>query len=100
VLDVSGNGMSTPPHISHLASANPFILSSNPQPTSSQSSTMDFNTISGLNNGNIQFPSNINFDEMSSISSISGRKDNHRGTCEVCMIREDTIKIGINNFRL
>ncbi|RLU25724.1 hypothetical protein DMN91_001881 [Ooceraea biroi] len=80
-LDISGNGMSTPPH---LASANPFsILSSNPQPTSSQSSTMDFHTISGLNNGNIQFPPNMNFDEMSGISSSSGRKDNHRGTCEV-----------------
>ncbi|XP_071625867.1 tyrosine-protein kinase transmembrane receptor Ror isoform X1 [Temnothorax longispinosus] len=83
-LDISvGNGMSTP-HISHLASANPFnILSPSPQPTSSQSSTMDFNTNSGLTNGNIQFPPNVNFDEMSSISSVSGRKDNHKGTCEV-----------------
>ncbi|XP_077273107.1 tyrosine-protein kinase transmembrane receptor Ror isoform X3 [Temnothorax americanus] len=83
-LDISvGNGMSTP-HISHLASANPFnILSPSPQPTSSQSSTMDFNTNSGLTNGNIQFPPNVNFDEMSSISSVSGRKDNRKGTCEV-----------------
>lgn len=86
MLDIPGNGMSTP-HISHLASANPFnILSPSPQPTSSQSSTMDFNTISGLTNGNIQFPPNMNFDEMSSISSVSGRKDNHKGTCEVCAL--------------
>lgn len=82
MLGISGNGMSTP-HISHLASANPFILSPSPQPTSSQSSTMDFNTLSGLTNGNIQFPPNVNFDEMSSISSVTGRKDNHKGTCEV-----------------
>ncbi|KAG5324300.1 ROR1 kinase, partial [Pseudoatta argentina] len=83
MLDISGTGMSTP-HISHLASVNPFnILSPSPQPTSSQSSTMDFNTLSGLTNGNIQFPPNMNFDEMSSISSVSGRKDNHNGTCEV-----------------
>lgn len=84
MLDISSNGMSTP-HISHLASANPFsIHSPSPQPTSSQSSTMDFNTIGGLTNGNIQFPPNMNFDEISGISSIPNRKDNHKGTCEVC----------------
>lgn len=86
MLDISGNGMSTP-HISHLASANPFsILSPSPQPTSSQSSTMDFHTIGGLTNGNMQFPPNVNFDEVSGISSgiIPSRKDNHKGTCEVC----------------
>lgn len=81
-LDVSGGSMSTP-HISHLASTNPFgILSPSPQPTSSQSSTMGFNTIGGLSNGNIQFPPNVNLDE---VSSISSRKDNHKGTCEVCI---------------
>ncbi|KAK9305820.1 hypothetical protein QLX08_003324 [Tetragonisca angustula] len=68
-LDLSGTGMSTP-HISHLASTNPFsILSPSPQPTSSQSSTIDVHTISGLKNVNIQLP--------------SGRKDNHDGKCEV-----------------
>lgn len=68
-LDLSGTGMSTP-HISHLASTNPFsILSPSPQPTSSQSSTIDVHTISGLRNVNIQLP--------------SGRKDNHDGKCEV-----------------
>lgn len=82
ILGISGNGMSTP-HISHLASINPFILSPSPQPTSSQSSTMDLNTISGLTNGNIQFPPNMNFDEIS--SSIPNRKDNHKGTCEVLL---------------
>lgn len=76
ILDISRSGMSTP----HMASANPFSILS-PQPTSSQSSTMDFHTISGLNNGNIQFPPNVNFDE------ISGRKDNHKGTCEVFIIK-------------
>ncbi|XP_019700649.1 tyrosine-protein kinase transmembrane receptor Ror isoform X1 [Harpegnathos saltator] len=82
MLDISTNGMSTP-HISHLASVNPFsILSPSPQPTSSQSS-MDFNTIGGLSNGNMQFPPNVNFDEISGISSIPSRKDNHKGTCEV-----------------
>nr|XP_012224322.1 PREDICTED: tyrosine-protein kinase transmembrane receptor Ror isoform X1 [Linepithema humile] len=74
VLGISRSGST--PHLSHLASANPFSIP-NPQPTSSQSSTLDFNTISGLTNGNIQFPPNVNFDE------ISGRKDNHKGTCEV-----------------
>lgn len=82
MLDISGTGMSTP-HISHLVSANPFNISPNPQPTSSQSSTIDFNTISGLTNDNIQFPPNVNFDEISSISSVSGRKDNHKDTCEM-----------------
>lgn len=100
MLDIPGNGMSTP-HISHLASANPFnILSPSPQPTSSQSSTMDFNTISGLTNGNIQFPPNVNFDEMSSISSVSGRKDNHKGTCEVCEYKIYNLLEYINIFKL
>jgi len=83
MLDISRSGMSTP-HISHLASANPFsILSPSPQPTSSQSSTMDFNIISGLNNGNIPF-SDVKFsDEILGIGSIPNRKDNHKGTCEV-----------------
>ncbi|XP_017892247.1 LOW QUALITY PROTEIN: tyrosine-protein kinase transmembrane receptor Ror-like [Ceratina calcarata] len=64
-LDLSGAGMSTP-HISHLASTNPFsILSPSPQPTSSQSSTIDVHGISGLRNVN------------------TGRKDNHEGKCEV-----------------
>jgi len=86
MLDMSENGMSTS-HISHLASVNSFILSPSPQPTSSQSSTVDYNAISRLTHvhfGDIEVPSNVNFDEMSSISSISGRKDNHKGTCEVC----------------
>lgn len=61
--------MSTP-HISHLASTNPFsILSPSPQPTSSQSSTIDVHTIGGLRNVNMQLP--------------TGRKDNHEGKCEV-----------------
>ncbi|KAG7200756.1 hypothetical protein KM043_001302 [Ampulex compressa] len=75
--------MSTP-HISHLASTNPFsMLSPSPQPTSSQSSTMDFNTISGLNNVNMQLSPGINFEGLPGISSIHGRKDNHEGTCEL-----------------
>ncbi|XP_020300058.1 tyrosine-protein kinase transmembrane receptor Ror isoform X2 [Pseudomyrmex gracilis] len=80
-LDNLGSGVSTP-HLSHLASANPFggILLPSPHPTSLQS-TMDFNTISGLTNGNIQFPSNV--DEISGISNVLNRKDNHKGTCEV-----------------
>lgn len=61
--------MSTP-HISHLASTNPFsILSPSPQPTSSQSSTTDVHTIGGLRNVNMQLS--------------PGRKDNHEGKCEV-----------------
>ncbi|XP_076163536.1 tyrosine-protein kinase transmembrane receptor Ror [Ptiloglossa arizonensis] len=68
-LDLSGPGMSTP-HISHLASTNPFsILSPSPQPTSSQSSTTDVHTIGGLRNVNMQLS--------------PGRKDNHEGKCEV-----------------
>ncbi|OAD53154.1 Tyrosine-protein kinase transmembrane receptor Ror, partial [Eufriesea mexicana] len=64
-LDLSGTGMSTP-HISHLASTNPFsILSPSPQPTSSQSSTIDIHTIGGLRNVNMQLS--------------PGRKDNHEG---------------------
>lgn len=61
--------MSTP-HISHLASTNPFsILSPSPQPTSSQSSNIDVHTIGGLRNVNMQLS--------------PGRKDNHEGKCEV-----------------
>ncbi|XP_076762037.1 tyrosine-protein kinase transmembrane receptor Ror isoform X1 [Xylocopa sonorina] len=68
-LDLSGIGMSTP-HISHLASTNPFsILPPSPQPTSSQSSTIDVHGISGLRNVNMQLP--------------PGRKDNHEGKCEI-----------------
>ncbi|XP_034188022.2 tyrosine-protein kinase transmembrane receptor Ror isoform X1 [Osmia lignaria lignaria] len=68
-LDLSGTGMSTP-HISHLASTNPFsILSPSPQPTSSQSSNIDVHTIGGLRNVNMQLS--------------PGRKDNHEGKCEV-----------------
>lgn len=87
-LDNLGNRMSTP-HLSHLASANPFggILLPSPHPTSLQS-TMDFNTISGLTNGNIQFPSNVNVDEISGISNVLNRKDNHKGTCEVGFKRQ------------
>jgi len=81
---ISRSGMSAP-HISHLASTNPFSIPS-PQPTSSQSSTMDLNTISGLTNGNIQFPTDLKFpDEIPGIGSIPVRKDNHKGTCEVCI---------------
>lgn len=61
--------MSTP-HISHLASTNPFsILSPSPQPTSSQTNTIDIHTIGGLRNVNMQLS--------------PGRKDNHEGKCEV-----------------
>ncbi|XP_076396754.1 tyrosine-protein kinase transmembrane receptor Ror isoform X2 [Megachile rotundata] len=68
-LDLSGTGMSTP-HISHLASTNPFsILSPSPQPTSSQSSNIDVHSIGGLRNVNMQLS--------------PGRKDNHEGKCEV-----------------
>ncbi|XP_033333112.1 tyrosine-protein kinase transmembrane receptor Ror isoform X1 [Megalopta genalis] len=68
-LDLSGSGMSTP-HISHLASTNPFsILSPSPQPTSSQSSTTDMHTIGGLTNVNMHLS--------------PGRNDNHEGKCEI-----------------
>ncbi|XP_026297812.1 tyrosine-protein kinase transmembrane receptor Ror isoform X3 [Apis mellifera] len=68
-LELSGTGMSTP-HISHLASTNPFsILSPSPQPTSSQTNTIDIHTIGGLRNVNMQLS--------------PGRKDNHEGKCEV-----------------
>ncbi|XP_076681455.1 tyrosine-protein kinase transmembrane receptor Ror isoform X2 [Andrena cerasifolii] len=68
-LDLSGTGMSTP-HISHLASTNPFsILSPSPQPTSFQPSTTDVHTIGGLRNVNMQL--------------TPGRRDNQEGKCEV-----------------
>lgn len=83
-LDISGIGMSTP-HISHLAPTNSLnILSPSPQPTSSQSSTVDFNTFSGLKNVNMQVPSGmVNFAGFPGMSAIPGKKDNHEGTCEV-----------------
>ncbi|XP_043495673.1 tyrosine-protein kinase transmembrane receptor Ror isoform X1 [Polistes fuscatus] len=82
-LDISGIGMSTP-HISHLAPTNSLnVLSPSPQPTSSQSSTVDFSTLSGLKNVNMQVPSGmVNFAGFPGLNSIPGKKDNHEGTCE------------------
>ncbi|KAI4496336.1 hypothetical protein M0804_000146 [Polistes exclamans] len=82
-LDISGISMSTP-HISHLAPTNSLnVLSPSPQPTSSQSSTVDFSTLSGLKNVNMQVPSGmVNFAGFPGMNSIPGKKDNHEGTCE------------------
>ncbi|XP_015594291.1 tyrosine-protein kinase transmembrane receptor Ror isoform X2 [Cephus cinctus] len=83
-LDISGIGVSTP-HISHLSPTNPLsILSPSPQPTSSQSSTVDLTALSGLSNVNIQLPPGMtSFAGLPGANSMPGRKDNQEGTCEV-----------------
>lgn len=100
-LDISGIGMSTP-HISHLAPTNSLnILSPSPQPTSSQSSTVDFSTFSGLKNVNMQVPSGmVNFAGFPGMSAIPGKKDNHEGTCEVsfCHVKRKVNKTRINKY--
>ncbi|XP_046609095.1 tyrosine-protein kinase transmembrane receptor Ror isoform X1 [Neodiprion virginianus] len=75
-LDISGIGVSTP-HISHLSPTNPFsdIFPPSPQPTSSQSSTVDLSSI----NGHFQLP----HVPTSVGGSIPIRNEDKGGTCEL-----------------
>ncbi|XP_012268350.2 tyrosine-protein kinase transmembrane receptor Ror isoform X2 [Athalia rosae] len=81
-LDISGIGVSTP-HVSHLPPTHTFneIFSPSPHPTSSQSSTVDFTALSGLDNIQFQLPSGT----VTNLANMPGRKqsEHHEGTCEI-----------------
>ncbi|XP_011495155.1 PREDICTED: tyrosine-protein kinase transmembrane receptor Ror isoform X2 [Ceratosolen solmsi marchali] len=80
-FDNSGSGGSTPHQV---GSTNPFgRLPPSPQPTSSQTSTIDLTEISGLKNVNMQLPVGVSLASLPGASSLPGRKDNHEGICEL-----------------
>ena len=73
--------MSTPHQV---GLTNPFGKESpSPQPTSSQTSTIDLTEISGLKNVNMQLPVGVSLASLPGASALPGRKDNHEGICEV-----------------
>ncbi|XP_031780573.1 tyrosine-protein kinase transmembrane receptor Ror isoform X3 [Nasonia vitripennis] len=77
----SGSGLSTP---NQLGSTNHFGRSPpSPQPTNSQTSTMDLMEISGLKNVNMQIPVGVSLANLPGASLLPGRKDNHEGICEL-----------------
>ncbi|KAL7299022.1 hypothetical protein TKK_0008118 [Trichogramma kaykai] len=66
----------------YAGASSTFQKFSNPQPTSSQISTLDVSQISGLKNVNIQIPAGVSLASLPGASLIPGRKDNQEGYCE------------------
>ncbi|XP_058797126.1 tyrosine-protein kinase transmembrane receptor Ror isoform X2 [Phymastichus coffea] len=58
-------------------------LPPSPQPTGLQPSTIDLTEISGLKNVNMQLPVGVSLASLPGVSTLSGRKDNHGGICEI-----------------